>query len=52
MESHGVAGSIQVCEATYQLLKDKYLFEKRGLIMVKGKGEMITYILKEINLKI
>ncbi|MEH2378299.1 MAG: adenylate/guanylate cyclase domain-containing protein [Nostoc sp.] len=52
MESHGIAGSIQVCEATYQLLKDKYLLEKRGLIMVKGKGEMMTYILKEINLKI
>ncbi|MEH2238714.1 adenylate/guanylate cyclase domain-containing protein [Nostoc sp.] len=51
MESHGIAGSIQVCEATYQLLKDKYLLEKRGLIVVKGKGEMMTYILKEINLK-
>ncbi|MEA5603429.1 adenylate/guanylate cyclase domain-containing protein [Nostoc sp. UHCC 0252] len=51
MESHGIAGSIQVCEATYQLLKDKYLFEKRGLIQVKGKGEMMTYILKEINFK-
>jgi adenylate cyclase len=50
MESHGIAGSIQVCEASYQLLKDKYLLEKRGLIKVKGKGEMITYILKGINL--
>lgn len=48
MESHGIAGSIQVCEASYQLLKDKYLLEKRGLIQVKGKGEMMTYILKEI----
>ncbi|MFN6488159.1 MULTISPECIES: adenylate/guanylate cyclase domain-containing protein [unclassified Nostoc] len=51
MESHGIAGSIQVCEATYQLLKDKYLLEKRGFIQVKGKGEMMTYILKEINFK-
>ncbi|MEH2026321.1 adenylate/guanylate cyclase domain-containing protein [Nostoc sp.] len=49
MESHGIAGSIQVCEASYQLLKDKYLLEKRGLIQVKGKGEMMTYILKKIN---
>lgn len=48
MESHGIAGSIQVCEATYQLLKDKYLLEKRGLIQVKGKGEMMTYLLKEL----
>ncbi|MEH1971009.1 adenylate/guanylate cyclase domain-containing protein [Nostoc sp.] len=53
MESHGIAGNIQVCEASYQLLKDKYLLEKRGLIKVKGKGEMMTYILlKEINLKL
>jgi len=34
MESHGIAGTIQVCETTYQLLKDKYLLEKRGLIKV------------------
>ncbi|MEH2287418.1 adenylate/guanylate cyclase domain-containing protein [Nostoc sp.] len=51
MESHGIAGSIQVCEASYQLLKDKYLLDKRGLIQVKGKGEMMTYILKGINFK-
>ncbi|MDZ8260039.1 adenylate/guanylate cyclase domain-containing protein [Nostoc sp. ChiQUE01b] len=51
MESHGIAGSIQVCEASYQLLKDKYLLDKRGLIQIKGKGEMMTYILKGINLK-
>ncbi|WP_138503412.1 adenylate cyclase [Nostoc sp. PA-18-2419] len=48
MESHGIAGSIQVCEASYQLLKDKYLLEERGLIKVKGKGEMMTYILKGV----
>ncbi|HEY9741027.1 MAG TPA: urea ABC transporter substrate-binding protein [Coleofasciculaceae cyanobacterium] len=43
MESQGVAGSIQVTAATYELLKDKYLFERRGATFVKGKGEMITY---------
>lgn len=45
MESHGIPDNIQVCEATYQLLKDKYLVEKRGLIKIKGKGEMMTYLL-------
>ncbi|MGM3309172.1 adenylate/guanylate cyclase domain-containing protein [Anabaena sp. WFMT] len=45
MESHGIAGSIQVCEASYDLLKEKYYLEKRGLIKVKGKGEMNTYLL-------
>jgi PAS domain S-box-containing protein len=46
MESHGVAGSIQVTETTYELLKIKYLFEERGVIHVKGKGNMTTYLLK------
>jgi adenylate cyclase len=29
------------------LLKDKYLLEKRGLIKIKGKGEMMTYLLHD-----
>ncbi len=41
MESDGIAGSIKVCEASCQLLKDKSLLEIRGLIKIKGKGEMI-----------
>lgn len=45
MESHGIPDHIQLTEATYELLQDKYLFEKRGLIQVKGKGEMLTYLL-------
>ena len=45
MESHGVAGKIQVTVATYERLKDQYIFEERGIIDVKGKGEMQTYFL-------
>jgi adenylate cyclase len=45
MESHGVPGCIQVTEATYECLKEHYQFEKRGLIPVKGKGQMMTYLL-------
>lgn len=45
MESHGLAGRIHVSEATYQILKERYLFEPRGVIHVKGKGEMTTYFL-------
>jgi len=45
MESHSVTGRIQVSDATYQLLRDKYLFEPRGTISIKGKGEMMTYFL-------
>ena len=45
MESHGVAEQIQVTEATYQRLKNQYAFQSRGLLTVKGKGEMMTYLL-------
>ena len=45
MESHGLVGHIQVTAATYERLRDKYLFEERGTIQVKGKGEMTTYLL-------
>ncbi|HAX87740.1 MAG TPA: diguanylate cyclase, partial [Cyanobacteria bacterium UBA11162] len=46
MESHGLPGCIQVTATTYELLKDQYRFEEREPIQVKGKGEMITYLLK------
>ncbi|MEG3955716.1 adenylate/guanylate cyclase domain-containing protein [Microcoleus sp. herbarium2] len=45
MESHGVPGRIQVSFYTYELLRDKYEFEERGLIDIKGQGEMRTYFL-------
>ena len=47
MEATGFAGRIQVTDVTYELLKDKYLFERRGVIQVKGKGNMMTYWLLE-----
>lgn len=46
MESHGIPGSIQVTEATYNYLKSYYLFEERGMVKVKGKGPMNCYLLK------
>ena len=45
MESQGIPGSIQVSATTYEHLRDQYLFEERSPIQVKGKGEMITYLL-------
>ncbi|MEG3954831.1 adenylate/guanylate cyclase domain-containing protein [Microcoleus sp. herbarium2] len=45
MESHGITGCIQVTAETYELLKNKYTFEKRGAIQVKGKGYMVTYLM-------
>lgn len=45
MELHSLPGKIQVSLATYEFLKDKYTFQPRGPIEVKGKGEMVTYFL-------
>lgn len=45
MESHGQPGAIQVTVSTYERLKEKYILQERGMIEVKGKGEMMTYFL-------
>jgi adenylate cyclase len=45
MESNGESGAINVTEAIYYALKDRYLFEDRGLIQVKGKGEIKSFFL-------
>ena len=46
MESHGIPGEIQITASTYNMLKGKYVCEERGIIEVKGKGPMKTYLLK------
>ena len=45
MESHGVAGRIQVTRAVYDRLRARYDFQARAEIDVKGKGKMQTYFL-------
>jgi class 3 adenylate cyclase len=45
MESHGLAGHIQTTEEVYQRLKDKFEFQPRGMIPVKGRGDLMTYFL-------
>ena len=45
MESNGIPGEIQVTAAVYERLKDKFAFKMRGAIEIKGKGEMIVYLL-------
>ncbi|MGD1855222.1 MAG: adenylate/guanylate cyclase domain-containing protein [Leptolyngbyaceae cyanobacterium] len=44
MESHGVIDRIQVSADTYGLLKDKFSFEDRGCIEIKGRGQVHTYL--------
>ena len=45
MESHSQDGKIQLSEPTYNLIKKNFLIKERGIINVKGKGEMKTYFL-------
>ena len=47
MESTGVPGQIQVTRSVYERFKDRFEFESRGLVKVKGKGgiEIETWLL-------
>jgi adenylate cyclase len=46
MESTGVPGRIQVSDSSHALLEGTFEFEHRGLVEVKGKGRLNTYLLK------
>ncbi|XP_017858082.1 PREDICTED: adenylate cyclase type 3 isoform X1 [Drosophila arizonae] len=47
MESTGKAGAVQVTEETCNILQQfGYTFQQRGLVAVKGKGQLMTYYLQ------
>jgi adenylate cyclase len=46
MESHGLPGAIQLSEASRRLLDGKFRLHPRGMIEVKGKGAMETWLLE------
>ncbi|MCA9678239.1 MAG: HAMP domain-containing protein [Myxococcales bacterium] len=45
MESHGVPGRIHVTEAMKVALATRFELEARGVMDIKGKGQMSTYLL-------
>jgi adenylate cyclase len=45
METNGVAGCIQVTDRAHRRLRDRYRFERRGPVEIKGKGELVTWFL-------
>ncbi len=49
MESHGVAGRVQVADSTRQLLGEAFLLEERGALAVEGKGEIKTWFVSGRN---
>jgi class 3 adenylate cyclase len=46
MESGGIPDSIQVTRPVYEQLKDRFVFEPRGAIEVKGKGNVEAWLLR------
>jgi adenylate cyclase len=45
LETQGVPGRIQVSAATRDSLAGHYAFEPRGLVDIRGKGQVPTYLL-------
>ena len=45
MESHAVPGTIQVTERAYERLRHRFELRQRGMVEVKGKGPMTSYLL-------
>jgi class 3 adenylate cyclase len=43
MESHGENNKIQISSGTYDLIKDIFICEERGMIKIKGKGVFMAY---------
>ena len=46
MESAGLPDSIQVTQAVYDRLKDRFAFEPRGPLDIKGKGAIEAWLLQ------
>ena len=46
MESGGIPDSVQVTRPVYEKLKDLFVFEARGEIEVKGKGNVEAWLLR------
>ena len=47
MESNGEASKVNISEATYELVKDKFECVARGKISVKGAGEKNMYFVED-----
>ena len=46
MESRGIPNEIQVSEASFMRLSEHFIFERRGMIEIKGNQQMETYLLR------
>jgi class 3 adenylate cyclase len=46
MESHGIPNEIQVSKESFSRLFDHFVLDARGLVNIKGKGPMETFLLR------
>lgn len=46
MESNGTGGLVQITRETYNLIHEDFLCESRGVIHVKGKGELPVWFVR------
>ncbi len=49
MESSGEVGKVNISAATHALVRGYFLFEPRGKVTAKGKGEMEMYFVEVLN---
>jgi adenylate cyclase len=45
LEANGLPNRIQVSETVKKMLEHRYMFEQRGTIPLKGRGQTSTYLL-------
>lgn len=46
LESSGIVGEVNISHDTYELVKDVFICEPRGLVSAKGKGDIPMYLVK------
>jgi class 3 adenylate cyclase len=51
MQQHGVAGAIQMTDATHDLVRHRYVGTSRD-VLIKGKGRMRTWVLDATSAKV
>ena len=49
MESHGIPGEIQISDETRRELGDEFNLVDRGIVEIKGMGEMHTWLIKGVK---
>lgn len=48
IESNGMSGKVNISQATFEIIKEnpEFIFENRGMILAKGKGEIEMYFVE------